>query len=133
MGGGGSKKDEEKVVKVDGVNEYDKSMSIVNIHSNTVMYMSTIFVMIIAIVICVYIYMKHGSFCCSFEPPDHHPPAARSRRYVSSPRPGSVIELVRMESGDTDIMKTFAVEPGNKITRHPATLTTLLQQMKDME
>ena len=29
MGSGGSKK-EEKVVKVDGVNEYDQSMSIIN-------------------------------------------------------------------------------------------------------
>ena len=133
MGSGASKKEEEKVVKMDGVNEYDNSMSIVNVHSNIIMYMSTIFVMIIAIVICVYIYVKHGSFCCSFEPPDYHPPTARPRRYVSNPRPGSVIELVRMENGDTDIVKMFAVEPGNKVSRHPATLTTLLQSMKDME
>ena len=65
MGSGASKKEEEKVVKVDGVNEYDNSMSIVNVHANTVWYMSTIFIMVIAIVVCVYLYVKRGSFCCS--------------------------------------------------------------------
>ena len=53
MGSGGSKKEEEEVVKVDGVNECDQSMSIINIHSNTVMYMSKLFVIIVGIVICV--------------------------------------------------------------------------------
>ena len=44
-----------------------------------------------------------------------------------------MIELVRMETGDTDIVKTFAVEPGSSVSRHPATLATLLQPMKTRE
>ena len=57
------------------VNEYDQSMSIVNVHSNTVMYMSTIFVIIVGIVICVYIYVKRGSFCCQAWQQDHQTPS----------------------------------------------------------
>ena len=132
MGSGASKKEEKEVVRVDGISEVDQSMNVINVHSNIVMYMSTIFLIIVGIMICVYIYFRHGGFCCSCEPLDQPPPAARSRRYVSNPRSGSVIELVRLEDGD-NIMKTFAVEAGNKTTTKHPTLSTLLQPMREME
>ena len=133
MGGGASKK-LEPVVKVDGVNEVDNSFSIINIHQTTVAYMSLIVIFIVAIVILVYVYFRRGGLHCCIEAQHHtqHQPPTITRRYISGdPRPGSVVELVRMEDGSDAVMKTFAVGAGKP--RQSATLSSLLQPMKGMD
>ena len=125
-------KDDKKVVKVEGISEVDNRMSIINVHSNTVWHCSAIFLIILTLVICVWIYVRKGSVCCSCEPLEEAPPPKWSRRYISVPRPEAVIGLMRMEDKNQNIIKMFAVDASNKnIKQHP-TLSTLLQPMREM-
>ena len=139
MGGGSSKP--EPAVKGDGVTTVDNSFSVINIHTTTVVYMSIIVVFIVAIIILVYIYFKRGGLHCCLEQeqPAHQlpiyrlpPPAPRRFSYAyGDAKPGSVVEMIRMEDGSEAMVKTFAVGSGKP--RQSATLSTLLQPMKGMD
>ena len=139
MGGGASKP--EPAVKGDGVTTVDNSFSVVNIHTTTVVYMSIVVVLVIALIALVYIYVKRGGlYCClpSVQPvqqqlPIYHPPRPAPRRHsLRDVKPGSVVELVRMEDGSEAVMRTYTVGEERPRPSHLASLSTLLHPMKGM-
>ena len=138
MGGGASKP--EPAVKGDGVTTVNNSFSVVNIHTTTVVYMSIIVVFIIALIVLVYIYFKRGGFHCCIDPvqpaqqlPIYRLPAPAPRRHsYSDVKPGSVVEIIRMEDGSEAVMRTYAVGEGKLRQSQSASLSTLLQPMKGM-
>ena len=119
----------------------DNSFSVVNIHTTTVIYMSVIVVFIVALIILVYIYFKQGGLHCCLEQaqPTHQlpiyrlpTPAPRGFSYAyGDAKPGSMVEMIRMEDGSEAMVRTFAVSEGKP--RQSATLSTLLQPMKGMD
>ena len=139
MGGGASKP--EPAVKGDGVTTVDNSFSVVNIHTTTVVYMSVIVVFIVALIILVYIYFKRGGLHCCLEQaqpahqlPIYRLPAPAPRRFsyaYGDAKPGSVVEMIRMEDGSEAMVRTFAVGEGKP--RQSAMISTLLQPMKGMD
>ena len=139
MGGGASKP--EPAVKGDGVTTVDNSFSVVNIHTTTVVYMSIIVVFIVALIVLVYIYMKRGGFHCCIPPvqpvqqqlPIYRLPDPAPRRHSHSDvKPGSVVEIIRMEDGSEAVMRTYTVGEEKPRPSHSASLSTLLQPMKGM-
>ena len=139
MGGGGSKP--EPAVKGDGVTTVDNSFSVVNIHVTTVVYMSIVVVLVIAIIALVYIYVKRGGLYFCLPPaqpvqqqlPIYHPPRPAARRHsLSNVKPASVVELVRMEDGSEAVMRTYTVGEERPRPSHSASLSTLLHPMKGM-
>ncbi len=90
MGGGASKP--EPAVKGDGVTTVDNSFSVVNIH--------------------------HQNCCIDpMQPvqqlPIYRLPAPAPRRHsYGDVKPGSVVEIIRMEDGSEAVMRTYAVGEG---------------------
>ncbi len=134
MGGSASKPD--PAVKGDGVTTVDNSFSVVNIHVTTVVYMSIVVMLVIAIVALVYIYVKRGGLTCCLPPiqpvqqalPIYDPPRQAARRPTQlDVRPATVVELVRLEDGST-----FAVKEEGPRTNNSASLSTLFHPMKGM-
>ena len=139
MGGGASKP--EPAVKGDGVTTVDNSFSVVNIHTTTVVYMSIIVVFIVALIVLVYIYFKRGGFHCCIDPvqqtqqqlPIYRLPAPSPRRHsYGDVKPGSVVEIIRMEDGSEAVMRTYTVGEGKPRQSQSASLSTLLHPMKGM-
>ena len=89
----------------------------------------------------IYIYIKRGGFHCCTDPvqpaqqqlPIYRLPAPSPRRHSHSDvKPGSVVEIIRMEDGSEAVMRTYTVGEEKPRKSHSASLSTLLQPMKGM-